>query len=363
MENITIQYPQVHLGTEKTAISFFESIKDCLKATADTTKKILYVTDKNIFAIPEVKAFLDNLDSENHFYYILDSGESFKTIDSVLAILKTALDKDFQRNSMFIGIGGGVITDMTALASSLFKRGAQLALVPTTILAMGDAALGGKTGCDFYAYKNMIGTFYPAKALYVSTEFIASLPENEFKSGMAEVIKTALLYDKELTNLLVTEYASIKNRNTTLLTTIIRKCMQAKGAIVEQDLTESHLRMQLNLGHTFGHALETKCGLGAITHGEGVAWGMARAVDLSFAQGFCSEEFKTLVYNLLEQYDYCTQKRHPKLPKEVTKNDLLMAMKKDKKNASSKIRFVLQKNIADTIITEIEDSAVLEILA
>ena len=188
-ENFNINYPMIHQGTEKTEVVFYQNERELFSNIIDTENKHIYVTDSNIALLPEVKKFLDLQKFKNHPVVVLPSGEENKTLESVLTIVKAALEADFNRNSVFTGIGGGVITDMTAFASSIFKRGAKLELIPTSLLAMVDAACGGKTGCDFENYKNMIGSFYPAGKLYICAEFVQTLPESEYFSGLAEAIK------------------------------------------------------------------------------------------------------------------------------------------------------------------------------
>lgn len=370
-ENFNINYPMIHQGTEKTEVVFYQTESELFENIANTETKHIYVTDSNIALLPEVKKFLDLQKSKNHPVVVLPSGEENKTLESVLTIVKAALEADFNRNSVFTGIGGGVITDMTAFASSIFKRGAKLELIPTSLLAMVDAACGGKTGCDFENYKNMIGSFYPAGKLYICAEFVQTLPESEYFSGLAEAIKTAMLYDKEMFEDFESKSDLIKERNPEILDKIIGKCVRAKAKIVEEDLTEKGLRMQLNLGHTFAHALETVAGLGAISHGCAVAWGCGRAVKLSEILGLASSEYSNRVFAMLEKYGYSTEAVHPVLKdgksenqfdESELKNVLLKAMKKDKKNSSTTIRLVLQKDIANTEIQEIADSSIVQVL-
>lgn len=365
-ENFNINYPMIHQGTEKTEVFFYQNERELFSNIIDTENKHIYVTDSNIALLPEVKKFLDNQKSKNHPVVILAAGEENKTLDSVLTIVKAALESDFNRNSVFVGIGGGVITDMTAFAASIFKRGAKLELIPTSLLAMVDAACGGKTGCDFENYKNMIGSFYPARKLHICPEFVQSLPESEYFSGLAEAIKTAMLYDKEMFEDFESKSDLIKERNPEILDKIIEKCVRAKAKIVEEDLTEKGLRMQLNLGHTFAHALETVAGLGVISHGCAVAWGCGRAIDLSVKLGLASENYKNRVFAMLEKYGYSVEKVHPVLVGKIAENQiaetLIKAMKKDKKNSSATIRFVLQRDIANTEILEIADSNIVQVL-
>lgn len=365
-KDFNINYPMIHQGTEKTEVIFFRTENELFSLLERVEDKHIYVTDSNIALLPAVKNFLDLQKSKNHVVVILPAGEENKTLDSVLTIVKAALEADFNRNSVFTGIGGGVITDMTAFAASIFKRGAKLELIPTSLLAMVDAACGGKTGCDFENYKNMIGSFYPAKKLCICSEFVQSLPEGEYYSGLAEAIKTAMLYNKELFFDFENKSELVRGRNPEILEKIIENCVRAKAKIVEEDLTEKGIRMQLNLGHTFAHALETVAGLGAVSHGEAVAWGISRAIELSLILGLSSEIYKNQVFSILQRYGYSTTPIHPVLIGKTSENQikeiLLKAMKKDKKNSSATIRLVLQKNIHQTIIKEISDSEIKKVL-
>lgn len=382
-DTFTIKYPPVSAGTEKTDIVFYESedLSQFLSfLSANDGQGRIFVTDSTIISLPIMAQianyFLVSTDQPVpplsvfrngiHTLVVLGAGESHKTIENVLFIVKTALDSGLQRSSIFVGIGGGVICDMTAFASSIFKRGARLELVPTTLLAMVDAAVGGKTGCDFENYKNMIGTFYPASRLHVFSDFLQSLPESEYRSGLAETLKTALLYAPKLFHILQTQKDQVMERKSDLIRQIIRRCVIAKASIVEKDLTETGLRMQLNLGHTFAHALETCAGLGAIPHGDAVAWGIGRAMDLSVNLNLCEQDYRTEVEEVLKSYGWCTTAFHPVLegkfsPKEAA-NALLDAMKKDKKNSSSAIRCILQREINSTVIQEVPEDAIRSVL-
>ncbi|HIW36164.1 MAG TPA: 3-dehydroquinate synthase [Candidatus Treponema faecavium] len=296
---------------------------------------------------------------------IIEAGEAYKTIETVLAILDAALAHGLTRSGVFIGIGGGVITDMTAFAASIFKRGAAVHLVPTTLLAMVDAAIGGKTGCDFGIYKNMTGTFFPARRIDIMSGFISTLPESEYRSGLAEAVKTALLFDPELYRLLDTEQDAVTRREQAVLETMIERSARAKAAVVAEDLSEKGRRIQLNLGHTFGHALESVLGLGAIPHGDAVAWGIARAAQLACNLGICTPQYAQTVTDMLARYGWCTGAVHTKLagsPPEQTADAIISAMKKDKKNSSSRIRVVLQKELHDTLTMEVSDQDIRRVL-
>ncbi len=374
IEQTHITYPFIHSGADKTDVFFYKGIVDLSRAySADCAERRVFVTDETIAALDSCKAFFESFGIKNakrgdvkrkdgDTVVILGAGEKFKTIQSVLFIVQAALDADCPRNTTFVGIGGGVITDMTAFAASIFKRGAKCEFVPTTLLAMVDAAVGGKSGCDFDNYKNMIGSFFPAKKLHVFPSFTHSLAQKEWKSGLAETIKTALLYSPALFEKLASKPDILKNRTDPLVFEAIFECVKAKGAVVERDFTEKNERMFLNLGHTFAHALETCAGLGEVTHGEAVAWGIARAAALSSHLNIAEEHYESRVRTVLLDFGYEIEKRHSSLPKSISPRDLFLAMKKDKKNLSNGVRFVLQKKIGETIVREVDEADVLSVL-
>lgn len=386
-EEKDIAYPPVHPGTDRTFIRFYGGEPDLnsifYSSEEENSPQRIFVTDTNVASLKQMQPFVNFFRGENYsqpkiengfigtrgkdVLLILGSGEPFKTIESVLAICKAAIDSNAKRSAVFTGIGGGVITDMTAFAASIFKRGATCELVPTTLLSMVDAAIGGKTGCDFDSYKNMIGSFFPAQKIHIIPSFIQSLPENEYRSGMAEVVKTALLYSKELFEKLASKPEILQNRKDPLVEEMIKICVNAKAAVVEQDLTEKNIRMQLNLGHTFGHALETRAGLGKVSHGDAVAWGMARAAELSKKIGLCTENYVQTVKSALSSFGWETQPMHSAINEKFASEkeaalSLFEAMKKDKKNASNKVRFVLQEDVGETVITEVDEKDVLSVL-
>lgn len=386
-EEKDVIYPPVHPGTDRTFIRFYNGNIDLnsIFYAAEKTElpQRIFVTDTNIASLEELKPFINLFRGEDYslqkiengfvgkrnkdILVILGPGEPYKTIESVLTIIKNALDNNAQRSSVFIGIGGGVITDMTAFAASIFKRGANCELVPTTLLSMVDAAIGGKTGCDFDSYKNMIGSFFPAQKIHICPSFIKTLPKSEYKSGLAEVVKTAMLYSPELLKKLEENPQILEDRTSPLIDEMIKICVNAKAKVVEQDLTEKNIRMQLNLGHTFGHALETCAGLGKITHGDGVAWGIARAADLSHKLGLCTSTYRDRIKNCIKSFGWETSPIHPIMEEKFSNKEeiplfLLNAMKKDKKNTSSKIKFVLQEDVGETVITETDEKTILEVL-
>ncbi len=367
-ENLFINYPAVYAGTDKSEIFFMNGTPDLaelFKPGTDCGYRRFFVTDATIAQLDCIKPFIQKFDDNacgKDILLILGSGEAYKTVDSVLTIVKQALEAGFNRKDLFIGIGGGVICDTTAFAASIFKRGVKVQFVPTTLLAMVDASIGGKTGCDFENYKNMIGTFHPAQKLYYYPEFLKYLPENQYRSGLGEAFKTGLLFDRELYELFRDHSDKIKQRDSDTLMTIIQKCVKAKGMVVEKDFMENNIRATLNLGHTFAHALETIAGLGTITHGDAVAWGIGREILLSLNKEYIKQSFKDEVFGILEQYGWETSAVPPVVKGGGIGERFLNVMKKDKKNLDEHIRIIITKDVGETVIENVSDSEIIAVL-
>jgi len=277
----------------------------------------------------------------------LSPGERFKTSDSVHEIIAAAINCGLARDGVMIGIGGGVITDITAFAASAYMRGTGLILYPTTLLSMVDAAIGGKTGYDFMGYKNLIGSFYPASEVRICIDTLETLPEREYLCGLAEIIKAALLGDAGLLSLLEDRRDAILRRDTEILSEIVWKSITVKCSYVEADLRESGIRAHLNLGHTFGHSLETASGFERFSHGEGVAWGMDRSLETGLLMGLTDPDYAHRVRKLLRSYHYFLG--NPGIDAELMKK----AISGDKKKAGKQIRFVIQRNLMDTILSPV----------
>lgn len=362
-----ISYPKMSSGTDKSIISFFDGNPDInsLFYSSPRSKRYFFITDATVASLPCMSQFLSKFDDgvyEKDNLLVLGSGEPYKTIDTVLQIISAAVEAGYTRNDVFVGIGGGVICDLTAFAASIFKRGIEVQFVPTTLLSMVDAAIGGKSGCDFDNYKNIIGSFYPASNIYYFPEFVLTLPENQFNSGLAEALKTALLFDKELYDCFKTQSEKINSRDMTILKEIIKKCVQAKAKIVEEDLTEQGIRATLNLGHTFGHAFETIVGLGTVTHGSAVAWGISRSVELAYKKDYCREAFKSEIFEVLKLYGWETKGIPSAIKGGGIGERFINVMHKDKKNLNDKIRVIILKDNQDTVIEEVSDKDILSVL-
>ncbi len=237
-------------------------------------------------------------------------------------------------------MGGGVVCDLTAFAASLYMRGCRLTLMPTTLLAMVDAALGGKTAVNLGSAKNLVGTFYPAEELVIWIPALATLPQVELRCGLAEAIKTALLGDPELLALLRARRTDLLRGDPAALEETVYRCLAVKGRIVENDLRETGERAALNLGHTFAHALESATGFRRFRHGEAVAWGLGKALELGAALGVTERALAGRITALLEGYGFSL-----KNPPGLAPGTLLAAMRADKKRRAGGLRVVLLRAV------------------
>jgi 3-dehydroquinate synthase len=305
-------------------------------------------------ALSEPTGFLRVYDETTHSLFggsaerwvAIPSGEPAKCWKSVEAVLERCAFLGLGRDDALIGIGGGVVCDVAAFAASLYMRGCVLVLVPTTLLAMVDASLGGKTGIDFMGFKNLVGTFYPASRIYVDISLLESLPEREYSSGLAEVIKTALVGDRELFSLLEGSPEDVLARKPGITEEVIRRCLAVKGTIVEEDPRETGRRAVLNLGHTFGHALESATRFSGWTHGEAVAWGIAMAVAAGVRMGLTETGFSQRVQELLRRYGF-------RLEAGISYDELSPAFHRDKKKRHGRVRLVIPRGLCDIILKEI----------
>ncbi len=333
------------IGNTKTSVKFFEKSTlfdfefDRVLAAFDNNTRELF---PEIIPVEEI---------------VLPSGETSKNWDSIEAILSKAIDIGAARDSLFVGVGGGVVCDMAAFAGSIYMRGANIVLIPTTLLAMADAAFGGKTGIDFRGYKNMAGTFSPATEVRICIDLLYSLPEREYLSGLAEIIKHGLLRDKEILNILNNQYEKVISRDPDILQTLVEKSIAVKAWYVEQDAVESGIRTHLNLGHTFGHALESVSNFKGYSHGEAVIWGIIKALKTGVLLKTTSPDWLKEVLALVNKYSYNID-----TPSNLDTAEIINALQKDKKKKGSNVQFVLQKKQGETFLSPIADDILTKII-
>lgn len=286
--------------------------------------------------------------------FVFPAGEGSKTFATVEAICRAAARERFDRKACFVALGGGVTGDMTGFAAAIYMRGVDFIQIPTTLLAMVDSSVGGKTGADLPEGKNLIGAFHQPKLVLIDPDFLNTLPVREIRCGLAEIIKTGVILDADLFAALEKDPASLTGRiDPGRCTKIIRRCCECKAGVVEADEREAGVRAILNYGHTFGHAVEMLSGF-SISHGEGVAIGMSAAAELAVARGTLTRVDAERQRRLLEAVGLPVA-----LPREYSIPAVLDAMTRDKKSSGGRIRVVLPEGIgrAGVVTPEVPELA------
>lgn len=277
----------------------------------------------------------------------IEDGEKYKTLASYETIMSFLLANNYGRDVTLIALGGGVIGDITGFVAATYQRGVDFIQVPTTLLSQVDSSVGGKTAVNHPLGKNMIGAFYQPQAVVIDIDTMTSLPEREFAAGMAEVVKYGILGDFPFFEYLEQNQQDIKSKLPEQLSYIIKRCCQNKADIVAQDEKEAGLRALLNLGHTFGHAIEAEMGYGVWLHGEAVAAGMVQASELAATRDWLTEADVQRVKDLLEYFDLPIAG-----PDNMNCDQYLVHMRKDKKVQADTIRFVLPKRLGQAILVK-----------
>jgi 3-dehydroquinate synthase len=296
-----------------------------------------------------LEAVQQALDSRQirHDEIILDDGEQYKTMASVETVIDLLLTKRHDRRTTVIALGGGVIGDIAGFAASIYQRGVNFIQIPTTLLAQVDSSVGGKTGVNHPLGKNMIGAFYQPQCVIADIDSFNTLPARELSAGLAEVIKYGLINDAEFFAWMETNIDGLSNLDQELLAQAVLVSCQNKARVVELDERETGVRAILNLGHTFGHAIETVMGYGNWLHGEAVAAGMVMAIDLSIREGWIDEDVRQRSVALLTQAGLPV-----KPPAEITVAQYLDAMAIDKKNVDGRIKLILLHALGEAFITD-----------
>ena len=277
-------------------------------------------------------------------YNANEKSKSLKTINNFLKIL---LSNNFNRSDLVIGVGGGVTGDVVGFVASIFKRGINFINIPTTLLAQVDSAIGGKTGVNSNYGKNLIGSFYQPKIVISDTSFINSLPKKEMICGYAEILKHSIIKDKKFFSWLEKNTKAILEKKNKQLIYAIRKSCEIKIYFVSRDVHEKNLRMILNFGHTFAHAIEVKNNYSSqITHGEAVLSGMILAARLSVIKKICPINVLRRISNIYHQNNLAYTFKKYSNQSNIKK--LIPYLRNDKKNDDDKINFILLKNIGKT---------------
>ena len=311
-------------------------------------KNVALIIDKKV---PQEfkKKLKEKLKNYNTLIIPFKANEKNKSIKIVNHFLKILLSKNLNRSDLIIGVGGGITGDVAGFTASIFKRGINFINIPTTLLAQVDSAIGGKTGVNSNYGKNLIGSFYQPKLVISDTSFIKSLPRKEMISGYAEILKHSIIKDKKFFSWLEKNSKAVFEKRNKELIYAIKKSCEIKKHFVSQDVNEKNLRMILNFGHTFAHAIEVKNNYsGKITHGEAVLSGMILATRLSVIKKVCSPKILKIISNIYfkNNLSYTFIKYSQK--RNVDK--LIPYLKNDKKNNDDKINFILLKNIGKTVL-------------
>jgi len=338
---------QVNIPLKKT-------IDNSYNITIDTLPKVHFDTKVAIVTNPKVAglhlAYLLSKISAKELYIItVPDGEEYKNQQSVDIILESLFNHRFNRKSMLIAFGGGVIGDMTGYVASIYQRGIDFIGIPTTLLSQVDASVGGKTGMNNTYGKNLIGAFHQPKAVYIDPHFLTTLPAREFGAGVAEVVKMAVTFDKDFFEFL--EKADLKDEK--VLQEAIKKAVQTKADVVAQDEKEHGIRAALNYGHTFGHVIENETKYKHFLHGEAVAIGMVMANELSVELGLMQEDEAQRVDMLLKKYD---------LPTTYDIKDTSSFYDTfflDKKSSDSSITFIIPVGLGGVKITDDIDADII----
>ncbi|MFA9463612.1 MAG: 3-dehydroquinate synthase [Velocimicrobium sp.] len=337
----------------------FHKLADPLESLNLTERKVMIVTDSNVemYHLSNVVSTVKKY-AQHVFSFIMKAGESQKHLDTVADIYETMIQNNFERNDLLVALGGGVVGDITGFVAATYLRGIRFLQIPTSLLAMVDSSIGGKTGVDFRSFKNMVGAFHQPQAVYINLSVLTTLPDREFYSGFGEIIKHGLIRNNSYIHFLQNNAISAINRDMDVLEEIIYQSCLVKQAVVENDPTEKNERALLNFGHTIGHAIEKYMNF-SLLHGECVAIGMAAALYLNYTKGILDETAFHESLALIEHYQLpiCVDKKTVTLNAN-TSSELLSIIKHDKKMQAGQIRFILLKEpgcaYIDQTVTEEE---------
>lgn len=313
-----------------------ESLKEKIFSYTKANKLLIIISEK------VNKLYGKKLDFENSIKFVLKDGEEQKNFRNYEKILNFALKNKLERKDAIVAIGGGVVGDIAGFIASSYLRGIDFIQIPTTLLACVDSSVGGKVAINTKYGKNLVGAFYQPNAVFCNLNFLKTLDERQFKTGLGEILKYAFIekscnaeVDYNFFDVLQENQDKILSRDIEFLAKIIEISLELKAAVVAQDEKEQGLRKILNFGHTFAHAVEKLTNYKKYTHGEAVAMGIIFAINLAFKKGLITEEYKNEGLEFIQKY-----KLVKKMPK-ISNNKLITAMQSDKKVEDGKIKFIL----------------------
>jgi len=342
MKKINIQFDErsypIYIG--EGLISNYELISQHILG-----KKVAIITNETVADI-YLKTLMDTVSSHKELIsIILPDGESYKSKDSLDSIYAQLLENKADREITLIALGGGVIGDITGFAAATYMRGVNFIQIPTTLLSQVDSSVGGKTGINHPLGKNMIGAFYQPKCVISDMNVLKTLPSRELSAGLAEVIKYGLIRDNKFFEWLESHIQYLMEMNPKYLIEAVQRSCENKAAVVEADEFESGIRAILNLGHTFGHAIEVAQGYGNWLHGEAVGAGMVMAAKLSQSMGWLADKDVDRIVALIKKAGLPTE------PPKISVKKYMELMMLDKKTKDGQINLVLQKSIGDAVLT------------
>lgn len=324
----------------------YDKLAEELKKIGAAGKKLCIVTDSNVAPLycAQVKAVLETVASKVTVFEF-PAGEESKTLDTVKNIYTHLIEEHFERKDILVALGGGVTGDMTGYTAATYLRGIDFIQIPTSLLAQVDSSIGGKTGVDFDQYKNMVGAFHMPKLVYMNLSTLNTLPDEQFASGMAEVLKSGLIKDGEYYEWVITNLSEIMEKDSATMEQLVDGSCNIKRIVVEKDPTEQGERALLNLGHTIGHAIE-KLKNFKLLHGECVALGTIAAAHISWKRDLLTTEEFFEIRDMMVGFDL------PISLDDLTPEEIIQATKLDKKMEQGTVKFILLNSIGKAFVTK-----------
>lgn len=347
---------RMDLGDRSYPILVDSGIIGELKNYVDKYEKIILLSNTKVGAVYSEKV-LDILEStgKNISYFEISDGEKHKSIESAFGIYDFMVENDFDRSSLIISLGGGVITDLGGYVAATYMRGIDFIQIPTSLLSQVDASIGGKVAVNHPKAKNLIGAFYQPKLVLIDVDFLKTLPEKEFKAGMGEIIKHSFLKNDDYFDYLIENAQAVKDLKAEEIIEVIKRSCVIKKDIVEEDEKEKGIRAIVNLGHTYAHALETATEYKGYSHGEAVAKGIIYEILLSQKLGYIEKDFLDRGKTIFEKYEIDCE------PIKIEIERVIALMKKDKKNKGGKIKFVLPTGKGTVSVEDVSEDIIREV--
>ena len=322
----------------------FDGLWEELAELGAADKRLCIVTDSTVDGLyaAQILKFLEGK-CRKAVKYVFPAGEEHKNLDTVRDVYRFLIEEGFDRKDMLVALGGGVVGDLTGFAAATYLRGIDFIQVPTSLLAQVDSSIGGKTGVDFRAYKNMVGAFHQPRLVYMNTSTLSSLNTRLFNSGFGEILKHGLIKDASYFQWLKDNIEKIAALDSGYLEEMIYRSCEIKRKVVENDPTEKGERAQLNFGHTLGHAIEKQMNF-ELYHGECVVLGMIAALNICVERGTITKEEYDDIYNTFKAYNF------PMTVDKTTIDEVIAASKNDKKMDGNKVKFILLKKVGEAYI-------------